>query len=70
MNEYVVICERADDGGWSGYLPDVPGVVVAGGSPEEVEQLMEEALALHREELASRGEVPPPPRSTAGKIAV
>ena len=26
MSEYVVVIERADDGGWGAYLPDVPGV--------------------------------------------
>lgn len=25
MSEDVVIIERADDGGWGAYLPDVPG---------------------------------------------
>ncbi len=27
MTEYLVIFERADDGGWGAYLPDLPGVV-------------------------------------------
>jgi predicted RNase H-like HicB family nuclease len=29
VSEYLVIHERAEDGGWGAYLPDLPGVVVA-----------------------------------------
>lgn len=70
MKGYVVICELADDGGWSGYIPDVPGVVVAGDSQAEVEELMGEAFAIYCEELAKDGQVPPPPRSEAGFLAL
>lgn len=70
MKGYVVICEQADDGGWSGYLPDVPGVVTAGDSPAEVEALIGEAFALYTEELAKDGKAPPPPRSEAGFMAL
>jgi hypothetical protein len=36
MSEYVVILERADDGGWGAYLPDLPGVVAIGTTRKEV----------------------------------
>ena len=36
MSEYVVIFERADDGGWGAYLPDLPGVVALGTTRDEV----------------------------------
>jgi len=32
MSEYVVVFERADDGGRGAYLSDLPGVVALGSS--------------------------------------
>jgi predicted RNase H-like HicB family nuclease len=36
MSEYVVVFERADEGGWGAYLPDLPGVVALGATRDEV----------------------------------
>ncbi len=36
MSVYVVVIERADDGGWGPYLPDLPGVVALGTTRDEV----------------------------------
>jgi predicted RNase H-like HicB family nuclease len=44
MSEYVVVLERAEDGGWGAYLPDLPGVVALGSSREEVAERIREAL--------------------------
>ena len=32
MREYAVIYERASDGGWGAYVPDLPGLGVVGES--------------------------------------
>jgi predicted RNase H-like HicB family nuclease len=63
MTTYAVVLEQADDGGWSAYAPDVPGVVAAADTPKDAEARMREALRLYAEELAKRGETPPVPRS-------
>jgi predicted RNase H-like HicB family nuclease len=70
MSEYAVVYERADDGGWSAYVPDLPGVVAAANSREEAAIRIREAVTLYGEELARHGEFPPPPRSEIGTVSV
>ena len=70
MTEYAVVFEPADDGSWSGYAIDLPGVFAAGRDRAEVEAQMREALALHRDELGRRGVTPAAPRSQTAVIAV
>lgn len=67
MKGYLVIYEQADDGGWSAYSPDLP-VFAAADSRDEIESSWREALALFKEELASRGESLPPPATEAAII--
>ena len=43
MNEvksYAYVIERAEDGGYWAYLPDLPGCTTTAETPEEVEQLL------------------------------
>ena len=61
---YLVIIE-GEPGSYSGYSPDLPGCVAAGDSPDEVVQLMREAIPLHIRSLREHGEPVPPPRSRA-----
>jgi predicted RNase H-like HicB family nuclease len=68
MSEYVVIFERAEDGGWGAYLPDVPGVVALGTSREEVADLIQEALDAYAQEIATLGQRLPEPVAAAGTI--
>lgn len=68
MSEYVVVIERADDGGWGAYLPDVPGVVALGTSREEVSARIREALAAYAEELAALGQSLPEPVAVSETI--
>lgn len=70
MTEYIVIYERATDGAWGAYSPDIPGVVSAGDSRGEVERNMREAIRLHLDELRRRGEPIPEPHNFAGTVAV
>lgn len=68
MSDYAVVFELADDGGWSAYAPDVPGVVASADTRVAVEARMREALAVYREELKREGEVPPAARTQIGMI--
>jgi predicted RNase H-like HicB family nuclease len=69
MSDYLVVYERAENGDWGAYLPDLPGVVAAGESREEAEALIREAVLLYLEESgAERGL--PDPAATAGTISV
>jgi predicted RNase H-like HicB family nuclease len=63
--EYVTVIERAGDGSYSAYVPDLPGCVACGDSLDEVRRLIEEAVSLHIESLRKCGEpVPSPVAST------
>lgn len=61
---YLVVIE-GEQGSYSGYSPDLPGWVAAGDTPEEVVQLLREAIPLHIRSLREHGEPVPPPRSRA-----
>ena len=63
MNRYLVVYERAEDGGWGAYLPDIDGVVALGRTREEVEDGMRVALGAYLDWLKERGETAPAPRS-------
>ena len=69
MREYLVIYDRASDGGWGAHSPDVDGVYAVGTTREEVEARMAEALGAHLERLRARGAPLPEPRAEAGHIA-
>lgn len=69
MSEYVVIYERAEDGGWGAYLPDLPGVVALGVTRSEVTARIEEALAAYAVDARQRGQALPTPHHAAGTLA-
>ena len=66
--KYAYVIEKAADGSYSAYVPDLPGCTTCGDSPEEVRQLIAEAVKLHIESLREHGEQVPPPSSTTGVI--
>jgi predicted RNase H-like HicB family nuclease len=68
MSEYVVIFERADDGGWGAYLPDLPGVVALGATHDEVSERIHEAVEAYAQEMAALGQPLPEPVAAAGTI--
>lgn len=68
MTGYVVVFEGDDASGYSAYSPDVPGVVAAGATRTETEQLMREALAAHLDVLHEMGEEIPAPSTDADVV--
>lgn len=70
MREYLVIFEPGSDGGWSAYVPDLPGLGVVGESREEADQLIREGIAIHIAGLREDGLPVPEPTTTADRIAV
>ena len=70
MTEYVVVIEQEGEA-WGAYVPDLPGCVAAGGSHEEVERLIAEAIPLHISSLREHGEpVPAPTAAGSTKVQV
>jgi predicted RNase H-like HicB family nuclease len=63
--EYVVVIEKADDGSFSAYVPDLPGCVTCGDTIEETKALISEAIQLHIDSLRRHQEPVPEPRSVA-----
>jgi len=70
VTEYVVVIEQ-EGGAWGAYVPDLPGCVAAGGSRDEVETLIAEAIPLHIQSLREHGEpIPHPTAMDSTKIQV
>lgn len=69
MTRYLVVYERAEDGGWGAYLPDVPGCIACGETQAEAEKLMREALPMHIELMREYGQAVPEPQACAGTVA-
>ena len=61
MSGYAIVIERADDGGYGAWSPELPGVVALGDTPDETIEEMREAVKLHIELLRERGEPVPAP---------
>jgi len=59
--DYVVVIEKAADGSFSAYVPDLPGCVSCGDTSEEAKKLIHEAIDLHINSLQRHHEQVPPP---------
>ena len=55
---YAIVIEQAE-GNYSGYVPDLPGCVATGATPEQVEARMKRAIAMHLDGLRADGELVP-----------
>ena len=62
---YLIVIERADDGGYGAWAPDLPGCVALGDTIEDAERQMREAIAFHLEGLREQGEPVPTPTAVA-----
>ena len=67
MNGYAVIIEQGETS-FGAYVPELPGLGVAGDSLEEVERLIREAISLHIESLRAHGDPVPPPSTVATMV--
>jgi predicted RNase H-like HicB family nuclease len=61
MKGYIVVFEGDDEVGYSAYSPDLLGVVAAGETRAETEQLMREAMTEHIALLRQAGQPVPEP---------
>ena len=65
MSTYAIIIERADDGGYGAWSPDLPGCVALGDTPEETLEEMREAMLGHLAVMRERGEPLPSPSTVS-----
>jgi predicted RNase H-like HicB family nuclease len=70
MRNYVAIIEECKNGGYSAYVPDLPGCVSVGETMQEIETNIKEAISLYIEELQTDKKPVPFPRSQAISLAV
>lgn len=66
---YAVIIEKGEDS-YGAYVPDLPGCVAVGDTPEEVKTLIQEAIEFHLEGLQEDGESIPQPNSSVEYVEV
>ena len=67
--KYLVVYEKSQNG-WGAYVPDLPGLGVAGASFDEVKQLIREAMDFHLEGMRSHGDPVPEPSATTEYVSV
>jgi predicted RNase H-like HicB family nuclease len=63
MRQYIALIHKEADSDYGISFPDLPGVVSAGRTLDEVRDMGAEALALHLEGMAADGEAAPEPSS-------
>ena len=51
QTEYLVIVEKYGPGSYGAYVPELPGIGVAGETEDEVQGLVEEAIRPYLDEL-------------------
>lgn len=66
---YTVIYEKGPTS-WGAYVPDLPGVISAGESRQEVERLIHQAIEFHLEGMREEGLPIPQPSSFAGEVEI
>lgn len=65
---YVYVIERAEDGMYWGYLPDLPGCATSAASPEAVQKQLSEAVDLYLNYYRERGLSNPPAEARTGTL--
>ena len=67
--KYLVIYEKSATGRGA-YVPDLPGLGVAGATMEEVKQLVREAIDFHLEGMRLHGDPIPEPSTVTEYVTV
>jgi len=65
---YAIVIERADDGSFSAYVPDLPGCTACADSVDELRRDIAEAVRLHIDSLRRHGETVPPPTTQVDTV--
>ena len=66
---YAIVIENAGKN-FSAYVPDLPGCVATGATPEEVEREIREAIEFHIEGLRADGLTVPKPSSAVRYVDI
>ncbi|RMH07486.1 MAG: type II toxin-antitoxin system HicB family antitoxin [Nitrospirae bacterium] len=66
---YAIVIEKTENN-YSAYVPDLPGCVATGKTPQETERLIQEAIAFHLQGMKEDGLPIPDPSSQVEYIEV
>ena len=66
--KYVYVIEKAKDGSYSAYVPDLPGCTTSGDSVDEIRQSIGDAVASYIESLREHNESVPKPNSMTDMV--
>jgi predicted RNase H-like HicB family nuclease len=64
----VYVVERAGDGSYWAYLPDLPGCTTTAESSDDIEPKLREAVELYLGYYRDRGEPAPPAHAKVGSL--
>ena len=67
--KYAIVIEKANSN-YSAYVPDLPGCVATGATPEETEKEIRDAIEFHIEGMKEDGEAIPNPSSSVDYVEV
>ena len=65
---FIYIIERANDGSFSAYVPDLPGCTTSGDTIDEVRENMKDAVGSYLDSLREHNEPIPTPSSVVESI--
>ena len=68
MTSYAVVIERADDGGYGAWSPDLPGCAALADTEEAVIAEMRQAIKLHLAGLREDGQPTPQPTTVSATV--
>jgi predicted RNase H-like HicB family nuclease len=68
MKSYAYVVERAEDGSYWAYLPDLPGCTTTADSADEIESKLQEAVDLYLSYYRDRGQPSPPAQARVGHL--
>jgi len=68
MTSYAVVIERASDGGYGAWSPDLPGCVAVADTKDAVLAEMRQAIELHLAGLREDGQPIPHPSTVAATV--
>jgi predicted RNase H-like HicB family nuclease len=68
VTSYAVVVERASDGGYGVWSPDLPGVVALGQTEAEAVDEMRQAIQFHLDGLKADGQPIPQPSTVAATV--
>lgn len=67
--KYAIVIEPTNTG-FSAYCPDLPGCISTGATRQQINDNMQEAIALHLQGLREEGLPIPPPTSEVSLLEV